>query len=49
MSDAMLRIFVRVVKKRLADGENMDNILSGYTALSDDDRQRIREAAESHT
>lgn len=44
MSNAVLRIFVRVVSKRLADGEDLDEILAGYTNLSDDDKEQIRKA-----
>lgn len=42
MSNAMLNIFVRVVKRRMAEGEELENILAEYTNLTEDDKEQIR-------
>lgn len=46
MSTAMLNIFIRVVKKRMENGEELENILAGYTNLSDTDKNEIREVVK---
>ena len=46
MSNAMLNIFVRVVKRRIANGETIDDILASYTNLSDEDKEQIRKAVD---
>lgn len=43
MSNAMLNIFVRVIKKRIAAGEDLEDILAEYTNLSEEDKQQIRD------
>lgn len=47
MSDAMLRIFVRVITRRIDAGETIDNILNDYATLSEADKAQIREAIEN--
>lgn len=44
MSNAMLNIFVRTVQRRLANGEQLDEILDSYPKLSAEDKEQIREA-----
>lgn len=41
MSNAMLNIYVRVIKKRMADGEDLDVILSEYTKLTSSEISQI--------
>ena len=43
MSNVMLNIFVRVIKKRIAAGEDLEDILAEYTNLSEEDKQQIRD------
>lgn len=44
LSQAKLNIFVRVIKRRMGNGENLENILASYTALTDEEKEQIREA-----
>lgn len=44
MSNAMLNIFVRTVKRRMGEGENLEEILNSYPKLSEDDKEQIRKA-----
>lgn len=46
MSNAMLNIFVRVIKKRIATGEELEDILAEYSNLSEEDKQQIRDKIE---
>ena len=46
MSNAMLNIYVRVINKRITDGEDLETILSEYTKLSDEEKIQIRERIE---
>lgn len=43
MSNAMLNIFVRVIKKRIETGEELEDILADYINLSEEDKQQIRD------
>lgn len=43
MTQAKLNIFVRVVKRRMTDGEVLEDILAGFTSLSEEDKDEIRE------
>lgn len=43
MTKAKLNIFVRVVKRRMADGEDLEAILDIFTALSEEDKDEIRD------
>lgn len=41
---AKIRLMVRVAKRRVAAGESIDEVLAGWPALSDDEKEQIREA-----
>ena len=41
---AKLRVMVRVAKRRIAAGETIDEILSGWPSLTDEEKELIREA-----
>lgn len=47
MSNAMLNIYIRVIKKRLNEGEDLDTILVDYTKLTEDEITLIREKINS--
>ena len=42
-SEAVLRIMVRSIRRRVQAGEDLEEILAGYTNLDDDDKNYIRE------
>jgi uncharacterized protein (DUF433 family) len=44
MTEYTLRVFVRVISRRLAHGETLDEILASYPNLTDEDKKQIREA-----
>ena len=44
MSNASKNIMVRVIKRRMADGENLDDILERYPRLTEEEKQELREA-----
>lgn len=44
MTKAALRIFIRVIERRIAAGEELEAILESYPNLSEADRDQIREA-----
>ena len=44
MSNAMLNIFVRTVKRRMEAGEDLEEILASYPKLSEEDKEQIRQA-----
>ena len=44
MSASMLRIYVRVIERRMKLGETLDEILDNYPNLSEEDKEQIREA-----
>lgn len=41
---AMIRVMVRVAKRRMADGEDIETILAGWPKLSEEEKQEIRDA-----
>ena len=41
---AMIRVMVRVAKRRIADGEDIETILAGWPKLTDAEKQEIRDA-----
>lgn len=41
MSNAMLNIYVRVILRRMADGEKLNDILDSYPKLTEEERQQI--------
>ena len=47
MSNAMLNIYIRVIKKRLNEGEDLETILGDYTKLTEDEITLIREKINS--
>ena len=44
MSTSMLRIYVRVIERRIKLGEDLEEILDSYPNLSEEDKEQIREA-----
>lgn len=42
MSEATLRIIIRVVKRKYEAGEDIDTILNEYPKLTDEERSRIK-------
>ena len=45
MSNAMLNIFIRTIKRRMAEtGETLEEILETYPKLSEEDKEQIRKA-----
>ena len=44
MSNASKNIMVRVIKRRMADGENLDDILESYPRLTEEEKQELRKA-----
>jgi len=44
MSASMLRIYLRVIERRIKAGEDLEEILASYSNLSEEDREQIREA-----
>lgn len=41
---AMIRVMVRVARRRMADGEDIETILAGWPKLSEEEKQEIRNA-----
>ena len=41
---AKIRIMVRVAKRRMAEGEDIETILAGWPKLSEEEKQEIRDA-----
>lgn len=44
MSSVLLQIMIRAVKIRLSEGEELESILGSYPKLTDEDKEKIREA-----
>ena len=44
MSAIKLKIMVKAVRIRLANGEELEDILASYPALTEEDKQQIRDA-----
>lgn len=42
MSNAMIRIITRVVRRRYEDGEDIDEVIAEYTKLTPEEREHIR-------
>lgn len=42
MSNAALNIFVRVISKRMENGEAFEEIFESYPALTEEEKQSIR-------
>lgn len=43
MTDAALAIFVRVIKRRIDKGEQMEDILESYSKLTEEEKNKIRD------
>lgn len=43
MSNAVFKIFIRVIERRLSEGEDLEEILSSYNNLSEDEKNTIRD------
>ena len=43
MSNAMLKIYIRVIEKRMSEGEELEDILDDYSKLTEDEKNKIRE------
>ena len=46
MSTAMLNIFIRTVKRRMENGELLDEILESAPKLTDEEKDAIRRGVE---
>ena len=44
MTKSALRLFLRVVERRMKLGEDLEDILDSYPNLTEDDKEQIREA-----
>lgn len=44
MSNSALRIFIRVVERRMKLGEDLEDILESYPSLTEEEKDQIREA-----
>ena len=44
MTNAALRLFIRVIKRRISSGEELEAILDSYPNLSEEEKESIREA-----
>lgn len=47
MRNSALRIFVRVVKRKMAAGRTLDDVLADYPDLTDEDKEQIKEAVKN--
>ena len=45
MSTAMFNIFVRTVKRRMSEGEELDAILDSYPKLTEEEKEQARKEA----
>lgn len=43
MTDYMKRIIARVVSRRVAEGEDIDDVLASYTKLTEAEKAEIKE------
>lgn len=48
MSKSALNIMVRTIKRRMADGENLEDILKSYPKLTQAEAAQIREAVSGN-
>lgn len=44
MSNAAKNIMLRVIRRRMAEGEELEDILVGYPKLTDAEKEELREA-----
>jgi|GEM_PF-2028092 hypothetical protein len=46
LSKPVKNIMVRVIKNRMANGEGLEEILAGYTKLSEEEKEELRQAVK---
>lgn len=44
MSNAAKKIMVRVIKRRMSEGERLEDILISYPKLTEEEKEGLREA-----
>ena len=44
MSNAAKNIMLRVIRRRMAEGEELEDILAGYSKLTDAEKEELRAA-----
>lgn len=44
MSNAAKNIMVRVIKRRMAEGENLEDILESYPKLTEEEKTELEDA-----
>lgn len=44
MSNAAKNIMLRVIRRRMAEGEELEDILASYPKLTDAEKEELREA-----
>lgn len=44
MSRPMKNLMIRVMKKKMSEGEDLEEILKSYPRLTDEEKQELREA-----
>lgn len=42
MTKTLLHIYVRVILRRVRGGEDLEEVLNSYTALTEEDKEEIR-------
>ena len=47
MTETQLKIFIRVIRRRMATGERLEDILATYPRLTNKEKEAIREAVEN--
>ena len=44
MSKSMKNLMIRVMKKKMSEGKDLEEILESYPRLTDEEKQELREA-----
>ena len=44
MSKSMKNLMIRVMKKKMSEGEDLEEILKSYPRLTDEEKQELRKA-----
>lgn len=47
MTTAVLNIFIRTVKRRIENGETLEEVLESYSKLTDEEKEAIRQGIEN--
>ena len=47
MTTAVLNIFIRTVKRRIENGETLEEVLESYPKLTDEEKEAIRQGIEN--